>query len=86
MVNQLEIANDPGGVRHVMGPALLAVIEMVLGYMATVLADRIRDVVCEVVAAGIYRDVHQRTVLLLGQVFVKIIVQGNASIAFRGKS
>ena len=79
IADALQVADDAGQVVDVVAVALGAFLQVALVDVAAIVADGIGHVESEVVAAFAGSHAQQLAILLLGQVFLKVAVQGRAA-------
>lgn len=79
VAHPLEVSDDTRQIVDILGVADGAFLEVALVDMTAVVADGIRDVICEVVAALVSGDAEELAILLLRQVLVEVHVQCGAT-------
>ena len=75
----LEVTDDTRQIVDILGVADRTLLEVTLVNMAAIVADRIRNVICEIVAAFMSGDAKELTILLLRQMLVEVHVQRGAA-------
>ena len=76
IADALQVTDDAGQVVDVVAVALRAFLQETLVDVTAVVANRVRDVESEIVTAFAGGYTQQLTVLVLGEVFLKVAVQG----------
>ena len=75
----LQVADDTSHVVHVLRVAVRALLQITLVNMAAVVADGVRDIEGEIVAAFLGCDLQQMQVLILGEMLLEVHVEGRAT-------
>lgn len=71
----LHIADDTGEVVQILAVAVRALLEVALVYVTAVVADGVRNIEGEIVAAFVRSNLQKLLVLLLAQVLLKVHVE-----------
>ena len=79
VAHTLEVTDDTRQIVDILGVADGTLLEVALVDVTAVVADRIRNVICEVVAALVSSDAEELTILLLRQMLVEVHVQCGAA-------
>ena len=82
--NQGQITDDTGGIIQIFTAALGAMLQLVLGNVAAIIADGIGNVEGEVVTAGGDGQLQQMSILILGEMLFQIAMECTAAIQIAG--